>query len=54
MNGLLSPKLRPSWLRIWLGVAGVSWAVCVIIAYLFFNWDYYEEKISIFGRFLFG
>lgn len=54
MNGLSPQKPYPSLLRLWLGVAGVSWVVCVTITYLFFNRDYYVEKISIFGRFLFG
>lgn len=36
----------------WAAVVGVVWTVAVVGAYYAYNWEYYAQKIAVFGRFL--
>lgn len=47
-----APEPRPRFPR-WVGLAGVLWMATVLGAYYAYNWGYYAEKISVFGRHLF-
>lgn len=45
--------VTPSRAQWWRLVIGLLWVGSVVMAYYGFNWQYYVEKITVFGRFLF-
>lgn len=48
MNGPTQDPRLPRW----AAVAAVLWMAAVVGAYFAYNWEYYAQKIAVFGRFL--
>lgn len=43
----------PSRAQRWRTIVGLLWIGLVVMTYYVFNWQYYAEKVTVFGRFLF-